>query len=152
MSRPPSRQVQTIVDPKLLPVLELISFGRTDKEIGATLFISAHTSKMWAALLRAQLGAEDRAHTVMLGFERGLLRSSGPEPADIRLTEREQQILELFAAGRSRTQIARQLQRCEATVMLAIKDLYRVLGTRNRAHAVRLGIEHGLLEPGGDRG
>lgn len=54
----------------------------------------------------------------------------------ILLTDREQQILQLIAQGRTNRQIARQLSICESTTENHIHHIYIKLHITNRAQAV----------------
>jgi DNA-binding NarL/FixJ family response regulator len=55
-------------------VLEGMSHGRSNAEIGRDLFLSEDTVKTHARRLFKKLGASDRAHAVALGFRWGLVR------------------------------------------------------------------------------
>lgn len=54
-----------------LQVLQGMSRGRSNGEIGEELFLSEDTIKTHARRLFKKLGARDRAHAVALGFRRG---------------------------------------------------------------------------------
>lgn len=55
-------------------VLQLVSEGNTNKEIGAELGLSALTVKSHLARIARKLGSGDRAHMVTVAFRAGLLR------------------------------------------------------------------------------
>jgi len=57
-----------------IQVLEGMSHGRSNAEIGRELFLSEDTVKTHARRLFKKLGASDRAHAVALGFRWGLVR------------------------------------------------------------------------------
>ena len=57
-----------------IQVLEGMSHGRSNAEIGRDLFLSEDTVKTHARRLFKKLGASDRAHAVALGFRWGLVR------------------------------------------------------------------------------
>ena len=57
-----------------IQVLEGMSHGRSNAEIGRELFLSEDTVKTNARRLFLKLGASDRAHAVALGFRWGLVR------------------------------------------------------------------------------
>ncbi|SDO70607.1 DNA-binding response regulator, NarL/FixJ family, contains REC and HTH domains [Nakamurella panacisegetis] len=61
------------------------------------------------------------------------------------LTERELQVLTLMARGGTNRDVARQLLVSEATVKTHLLRLYPKLGVRDRAAAVRVAFERGLL-------
>jgi DNA-binding NarL/FixJ family response regulator len=62
-----------------------------------------------------------------------------------RLTGREEQILRLMAAGLANKEIARDLQITERTVKFHVSEILARLGASNRAHAVSVARERGLL-------
>lgn len=57
-----------------LQVLQGMSQGMTNKEIGKDLYLSEDTIKTHARRLYRKLRARDRAHAVALGFRLGILR------------------------------------------------------------------------------
>ena len=61
------------------------------------------------------------------------------------LTERERAVLREVAAGHSNKQIARALQITERTVKYHVTSLLTKLGADNRAQAVALAVQRGLL-------
>jgi DNA-binding NarL/FixJ family response regulator len=65
------------------------------------------------------------------------------------LTEREREVLELIARGRSNGDIAEALVLSEGTVKTHVNRIFRKLGLRDRAQAVVVAYESGLVEPGG---
>jgi DNA-binding NarL/FixJ family response regulator len=56
-----------------LEVLQLISDGLVNREIGQRLFLSEETVKSHVRHLLAKLQARSRAHAVAVGFRRGLI-------------------------------------------------------------------------------
>lgn len=63
-------------------------------------------------------------------------------------SERRLQILKLVAHGKSNPEIARELILHVETVKSHCRDIYDLLGARNRAHAVAIAYERGLLPHG----
>jgi DNA-binding NarL/FixJ family response regulator len=61
------------------------------------------------------------------------------------LSEREMQVLNLIAHGFSNGAIASALHLSEDTIKTHCRRLFPKLGARDRAHAVALGYERGLL-------
>ncbi len=69
----------------------------------------------------------------------GALRRSGV------LSGRERQVLRLVAQGLSNKQIARQLAITERTVKFHMTSIFNKLGAENRAQAIAVAAERGLL-------
>ena len=77
--RHPAASAQThVIDPPLTErerqVLDGMSRGKTNNEIGRELFLSEDTVKTHARRLFRKLGVNDRAQAVALGFRSGLVR------------------------------------------------------------------------------
>src|SRR5437868_7604244 len=63
------------------------------------------------------------------------------------LTRRELEVLELLTDGLSQTQIAHRLFVSPKTVGTHTERIFKKLGAHNRAQAVSLSYQHGLLHP-----
>lgn len=61
------------------------------------------------------------------------------------LTRREREVLKMVADGRSNKQIARALKLTERTVKFHVTTILNKLGAENRAQAVALAVQRGLL-------
>ena len=64
------------------------------------------------------------------------------------LTDREREVLEQIARGRSNADIAAALFLSEATVKTHVNRIFMKLGVRDRAQAVVAAYESGLIRPG----
>ncbi len=71
--------------------------------------------------------------------------TAGPVP---RLTEREQEVLDLVADGASTTEIRQRLGVSDHTVRSHVRHLLAKLGAHTRVEAVRRAHEHGLVPTG----
>jgi DNA-binding NarL/FixJ family response regulator len=74
-----------------------------------------------------------------------LPRESPQSPMLEPLTEREMQVLQWLGRGLANKQIAAALGISEHTVKFHVSAIYAKLGATNRAEAVRLGIQRGLV-------
>ena len=69
----PLRELEQEPTPREVQVLQLISEGLVNREIGKVLFLSEETVKSHVRHLLAKLQARSRAHAVAIGFRRGIL-------------------------------------------------------------------------------
>jgi DNA-binding NarL/FixJ family response regulator len=79
-----------------------------------------------------------------------LLRGISPDgiasrPAVARLTDREQQVLALIAAGHPTREVAKQLCYSERTVKNVLHDVVTKLNARSRSQAVAFAVREGLI-------
>jgi DNA-binding NarL/FixJ family response regulator len=69
----PLRELEQEPTNRELEVLQLISEGLVNREIGQRLFLSEETVKSHVRHLLAKLQARSRAHAVAIGFRRSLI-------------------------------------------------------------------------------
>jgi len=72
-SRPTGAEPEHLPTAREIEVLQLVSEGLVNREIGDRLFLSEETVKSHVRHLLAKLQARSRAHAVAVGFRRGLL-------------------------------------------------------------------------------
>lgn len=70
---PPAKEFEQEPTPREIEVLQLVSDGLVNREIGQRLFLSEETVKSHVRHLLAKLQARSRAHAVAIGFRRGLI-------------------------------------------------------------------------------
>jgi DNA-binding NarL/FixJ family response regulator len=70
---PPVRELGQAPTAREIQVLQLISDGLANREIGQELFLSEETVKSHVRHLLAKLHARSRAHAVAVGLRRGLI-------------------------------------------------------------------------------
>ena len=70
---PATREVGQDPTAREIEVLQLVSNGLVNREIGERLFLSEETVKSHVRHLLAKLQARSRAHAVAVGFRRGLI-------------------------------------------------------------------------------
>ena len=81
----------------------------------------------------------------LAGWPENELDVADADLADLRLTPRERQVLELAAEGLSGPQIAAELVLSRSTVKRHFDNIYARLGVSDRAAAVARGLRHGLI-------
>jgi DNA-binding NarL/FixJ family response regulator len=98
------------------------------------------------------LGAAVRAAASGTGVLAGDLLESllpsangGARPAAATLTDREQQVLALIAAGHATREVARELCYSERTVKNVLHDVVTKLNARSRSQAVACAVREGLI-------
>lgn len=69
----------------------------------------------------------------------------------MKLTDRQLAALRYAAAGLTNVQIGAAMHLSATVAKCHLHDTYRRLGARNRAHAVAIGYDRGLLKPGASR-
>lgn len=121
---------------------------------GATGFLlkNAPPSELIEAVRLAAAGdgriAPEVVTRLMADFLRRPLPGDGRPELLAPLTKRETDILREIGRGHSNTEIAAELFVSEATVRTHINRVFAKLGLRDRARAVVLAYESGLIRPG----
>ena len=100
-----------------------------------------------AAVAGAALLAPSLTQRVVARYVRGPAPGS-VAPALEELTAREREVLAFIARGLSNSEIAEQLVVGEATVKTHVSHIFRKLDLRDRAQAVVVAYETGLVSPG----
>ncbi len=67
-------------------------------------------------------------------------------PVDTQITSRETQVLYYISLGYTSYEIGRILFISFHTVSTHQKNMMQKLGARNKAHLVRIGLEHGMID------
>jgi DNA-binding CsgD family transcriptional regulator len=70
----------TCLTTRELEVLRLLAAGRSNKDIGATLFISAKTASLHVSNIMAKLGAASRIEAAAIAHQQGIATEPGPRP------------------------------------------------------------------------
>jgi DNA-binding NarL/FixJ family response regulator len=104
------------------------------------------TTESLASAVRA---AADGTGVVTSEVLRDLLEGLAPDgdekPAGARLTDREQQVLSLIAAGHPTREVAQHLCYSERTVKNVLHDVVTKLNARTRSQAVAHAVREGLI-------
>jgi DNA-binding NarL/FixJ family response regulator len=103
------------------------------------------TPESLSTAVRAALNGTGVMEHELLG---NLLKSVSLEPDRppvARLTEREQQVLSLIAAGHATREVAEQLRYSERTVKSVLHDGVTKLNARSRSQAVAFAVREGLI-------
>jgi DNA-binding NarL/FixJ family response regulator len=119
--------------------------------LGAVGYIPKSTSaSVMADALRLVLGGGVYVPPLMLADAQpesaeGARHPGSPEPSGEHLTERQVNVLELLALGKSNKVIARELDVSEKTVKSHITAVFRALGVVNRTQAAMEARKRGLI-------
>lgn len=99
-------------------------------------------------ILQVKAGAEKHAKRLAV-FRKAYENEQSSVPKNnLNLTKRERQVLQHLATGKTRKEIAELLNISANGVKNHITGIYNKLGAVNRADAVRLAIERGLIDAG----
>jgi DNA-binding NarL/FixJ family response regulator len=96
--------------------------------------------------LAAAIRAVHAGHVLLHPDVAGLLAAGEPDPAGIRLTARERQVLAAMARGQSNREIARSLAVAEKTVKTHVSSVLAKLGVHDRTQAALYAVRAGLVD------
>lgn len=134
------------LSPIEIQILAGVARGHTNLQIGTTLGRSELTIKDHVARIGHRLGATHRAAMVSAGYRGGYLTGLSPEPRKrVALSTRQQQLLDGMAEGLMNGEIGARHFLAEDTVKTHARGLFALLQASNRAHAVALAFQQGLL-------
>jgi DNA-binding NarL/FixJ family response regulator len=107
-------------------------------------------------ILKAHVGREllEAIRSVNAGHKRippEIAAGLAEHAADDALSSREMDVLRLIASGNSNKQIADKLSIGETTVKSHITNILSKLGANDRAHAVTIGLQRGIIDLGTDQ-
>ena len=102
-----------------------------------------------AAMAGETLLAPEVTRRLVEQYVRGPSPGVTDNPKLAELSEREREVLTLIADGRSNAEIAERLFVSESTVKTHVGRVFMKLDVRDRAQAVVLAYETGLVRPGG---
>ncbi|TDD18376.1 response regulator [Nonomuraea diastatica] len=116
-------------------------------EEGATGYLLKDTPR---AELRSAVQAAARGETVLSPSVAGVLTQKIRAPQQQVLSRRELEVLSLISRGATNRDVARKLFITEATVKTHLLHIFAKLEVNDRAAAVAVAYETGLLRPGAD--
>lgn len=103
-------------------------------------------SELLTALFAVEMGLVTATPDQLATLLKPRQNFSAPEGSQVvELTPRELEVLTLLTEGLSNKQVSYQLGISEHTVKFHVTSIYNKLGVSNRAEAVRLGIQLGLI-------
>ena len=138
----------------ILTTFDLDGYVYEALRAGASGFLlkDAPPEQLVAAIRTVAAGDALLAPSITRRLIESFLRKPSPQPTDAsvlhELTPRELEVLELIARGRANAEIAAELVVTEATVKTHVAHLFAKLSVRDRAQAVVLAYETGLVQPG----
>lgn len=127
-----------------------VSYARRALEAGAAGYILKHSAA--TELLQGVRSVLEGATFVSPAvaaklFEASKAGATGEGDAVARLTQRQREILHLFAAGLSAKAIAKALGISFRTVEFHKYQTMEVLGAKSSAELIRLALKHGIVDP-----
>ncbi|WP_329486667.1 helix-turn-helix transcriptional regulator [Kitasatospora sp. NBC_01246] len=127
-------------------VLDRVGAGMSNREISAALALGPDTVKRYLAQAFVRLDAQGRVHAFARAWQSGQLPHTQPVTGPPILTGEQTLILRIWAAGGSRPHTARALRVSKTTAGRREQDVLDALGTAHRVVAVRIALEHQLID------
>lgn len=141
MTRPPSPRPLAPLPPRVLAALRLWAEGSSADAVGQQMGISPQTARVYLMRAREALGVNTTREAIAIARERGLFEGHGTA-----VTDRQAQVLRLYANGHQTVDIARALRISADTVNSLLQAAYRNLGVRDRTQAVAVAIRLGIVQ------
>ncbi|MDA1278870.1 MAG: LuxR C-terminal-related transcriptional regulator [Chloroflexi bacterium] len=126
-----------------LEVLELLSAGKSNREISDELFISQNTVKRHLANVFSKTGSSNRAQAAVYASEQAANRFHERPDG---LTVREVEVLKELASGKSNREIATELFITENTVIRHVANIFSKIGATNRVEATAYALRRVLID------
>jgi DNA-binding CsgD family transcriptional regulator len=146
------RRIDDLTPPDRMPLLfdrwsRLMSSGRVTGPYDICLPDGSELTIVYSAVANALPGQHLIVFAPAAWPKDELIAPDGAatEPPGRGLSPREQEVLELIAAGADRQEIADELTISVATARTHVRNILRKLSARNRAHAIALAMQQGLL-------
>lgn len=96
-------------------------------------------------VLKGEIFRPDGSASTTLGGEKPVLNAKvGVTPVECGMTERQGQVLELMAKGKSNRDIALQLGLSEGTVKIHVTGVFKALGVSSRTQALVMAARYGI--------
>jgi DNA-binding NarL/FixJ family response regulator len=105
----------------------------------------ALTPESLAAAVRATVSGNRVMAPELLGNLLDSVSLERDRPVGVQLTDREQQVLSLIAAGHATREVAEQLCYSERTVKNVLHDVVTKLNARSRSQAIAFAVREGLI-------
>jgi DNA-binding NarL/FixJ family response regulator len=138
---------ESLLTPRELTTIILVSEGYKSSYIARQLSRTKSRIQDYRESAVLKLGAKNSAHAVRRLFETGILPlpANAPLPQTYVFVESEHTELEKASLGSTLAERAEETGFTEGTIAKRRRSVVRKLHARNTIHAVRLGIEMGII-------
>jgi len=139
-------------------ILVLVCRGLSNPKIAQHLSVSVSTVNNSLHRILNKFGTTNRGQAVIMSLKLGLIDPLDiysveewvdvlmpPIPEKQILTQRERQMLVLYAWGLNNQQVADKLLISLSAVKACVGNLYKKIGAANRIDAIMIGLKHGYL-------